>query len=413
MTPAHGLERAAHLGLRAALPVAGFWVATALVGLADYEQGLERAVALLVAAAGLILLPHAPLPSVRARQILAVGLAVVALVLVAHRLDQVRAAVDEGRNPTVDIATTTVAAIGIHRAGGDPYTARIDGYAEALRPGGTGFEHTGGYKYGPVMTYAYLPGVVARGSAGYYLTSFAALLALAVAAGSWAGRAAGPAAGIGAAVLVLTTAFIDSELFFAGVNDVLPMALLVGAFAARAKGGGLLAGILLGLSFGAKLMPAGLLALPLLLAARTRRLELVLAAAAVSLAAYVPLLLRSPKEVIGNLVRYNLDRPGDRTGLLDGLSSGEQALVKLVVLVALIAVLAAVLRAVGTRGSSAQGHVACLVAAMVALLYAASPVLHRNWLFWIVPFFAVGIAVKAYGGPRSEIPVPPAELRAP
>lgn len=400
------LERAAHLGLRAVVPVAGFWAATALVGLADYEQGLERAVALLVAAAGLVLLPHAPLPSVRARQVLAVGLAVVALALVAHRLDQVRTAVDEGRNPTVDIATTTIAAIEITRSGGNPYTARIDGFAEALRPGGTGFEHTGGFKYGPVMTYAYLPGVVAGGSAGYYLTSFAGLVALAGAAGVWAARTAGPAAGVGALVLVLSTAFIDGELFFAGVNDVVPMALLVGAFAARTKGGGLLAGILLGLSFGAKLMPAGLLALPLLLAARTRRLELVVAAAAVSLAAYVPLLLRSPKELVGNLVRYNLDRPGDRTGLLDGLSKGEQSLVKLAVLVALGAVIATIVREVGRRGVAAQGQVACLAGACVALLYAASPVLHRNWLFWIVPFFAVGIAVKAYGRPLLEPAVP-------
>lgn len=145
--------------------------------------------------------------------------------------------------------------------------------------------------------------------------------------------------------------------------------------------------------------PAGLLALPLLLAARTRRGELALTAAAASVAVYLPVLLRSPREVVGNLLLFNLSRPGDRTGLLDGLSPERQQLVKALVAALVVLALAVLARQVrrAVDPGAVQGDVACTAAVVVALLYAASPVIHRNWLFWIVPFLAVGLAVKSWG----------------
>ena len=392
-------EAPALLLLRIVLPLVGFWAFTALVGLADYENGLERAVSLLAATIGLCLLAPRALPS---RRIVLVTLAIAALCLTGYRAHQAQSAVEAGRSPTIDIGTTTIAAVEATAAGRSPYVERMDFFGDQARPGGTGWDHFAGFKYGPVMTAVYAPGVLSAGAGGYFVTSLLSLVALAAVSGWWAVRSAGRTAGAGAAALVLSTAFIDGELFHAGVNDVVPMALLVGAFAARARGNGLVAGVLLGLSFGAKTFPAALLALPLLLGARTRRLELAVTATAVGFFAYLPALLQAPREVVSNLLLFNLSRPGDRTGLLDGLPEGLRPAARLLtvaLIVLVLYVLALVVREdAGLRPR--QAAVASVAALALALSFAGSPVLHRNWLFWIVPLIAVSVAVKAWGADR-------------
>lgn len=404
--PAPRAVTAGRFALLLVLPLLGFWAATALVGLADYENGLERSLTLLVAGAGAVLLPYAHVPW---RRLLAGALVLVLLCLVGYRWHQAGSASEQARVPTIDIGTTTIAAVELIRAGRDPYVERIDALGDAFSPNGTGLRHFGGYKYGPVMTAVYLPGVRSAGTGGYFLTSAVALLLLAAAAGLWAQAAGGTAAGLGAAALLLSVAFIDGELFYAGVNDVVPMAFVVGAFAARARGAGVTAGVLLGLSFGAKIFPAALLALPLLLCVRPQRLRLAVAASAVGALAYLAPLLRAPRELLGNLVVFNLSRPGDRTGLQDGIREGLRPYVKLALLALLVLVLVLVAQAAARSASSRrlQAHVAALTACAVALFYAGSPVLHRNWLFWIVPFFAVTLALRAWGTDG----VPPSEQR--
>lgn len=388
--------------LRLGLPVAAFWVLSALLGLADYENGLERAVALLVLAAGLVLLPLSAGPTSRRVWLgSAVALGVLAVVLAGARVHQVQQAVAEDRVPTVDIATTTIASVELRDSGQDPYTSRIDAFGDQVRPGGTGFDHFAGFKYGPVMTWLYTPGVRGGGGSGYFVTSLAALLLLALACAAWAFRASGVVAAAGAAALMLSTAFVDGELFRVGVNDAVPMALVVAAFAARSRGGGVLAGVLLGLSFGAKLFPAALLAVPLLLAARSGRWRLVAAAAAVSALVYVPVLVRAPREVVANLVLFNLVRPGDRTGLLDGVPDALQSPLKAVLLLAVVLVLMTVGLTVprDDDGRRAQAGLASLATLAAVLFCAQSPVLHRNYLLWIAPLFAVALAVKVWGAP--------------
>ncbi len=397
-----GLEKAHAAGLvvlRVVLPLVGFWVATALVGLADYENGLERAVALGVGAVALAVLPSVSWPSRRA---MGVALCVLALCLGGYRVHQALDAVDEHRVPTIDIGTTTIAAVELLEQGQSPYTARIDAFGDQVRPGGVGLDHFAGYKYGPVMTLAYGPGVRSSGPSGYFVTSLVALLLLAGAVAWWAGNAGGPPAAAGAAALALSVAFTDNELFRGGVNDVVPMALVVGAFAARSRGQAAAAGVLLGLSFGAKVFPAALLALPLLLAVRTKRPTFVLSAVVVSLAAYLPPLLKDPREVVSNLLLFNLDRPGDRTGLLDGIPEHLRGAAKALLVVGIVLTVLAVARLVPAAADrrAAQALLASLSAVAMALFYGQSPVLHRNWLFWIAPFFAVAIALKAWGSDR-------------
>src|SRR4051794_6022312 len=309
------VRTARELLLRAVLPFAGFWALLALLGVADYDHGRERAIGLLVASLGVVVLPRVPVPPARA---VLVVLTAAALLLVGFRVGQGLDAGSDGRRPTIDIGQTTITAVQLIREGKNPYTERIDYFGDQARPGGTGFDHYAGFKYGPVMTAAYYPGIRSGGTGGYFLTTLLALLVCAAAAGWWAATAAGLTAGVGAGALVLALPFLQLELFQEGINDVVPVGLLLLAFALRARGGrtgAVLSGIALGLSIGAKLLPGGLLAVPLLLARKDRRGLVAAVAAGVSVAVHVPALLRSPRELIANLVLFNLHRPLDRTGL--------------------------------------------------------------------------------------------------
>ncbi|MCU1673131.1 MAG: hypothetical protein JWN77_1244, partial [Frankiales bacterium] len=165
--------------LRALLPFAGVWVLVGLLGVADYEHGRERAVGLLVTGLALTVLPARRLASTR----LVGGVLLVALVLlVGYRGWQAEQARRDGAAPTIDIGQTTIASVQLVREAKDPYTERIDYYGDQSRPGGTGFSHFAGFKYGPVMTAAYYPGVRSGGNGGYYLTTALALLLCAAAA---------------------------------------------------------------------------------------------------------------------------------------------------------------------------------------------------------------------------------------
>ena len=387
------VEGGRDLLLRAVLPFAGFWALLGLLGVADYDHGRERAIGLLVAALGVVVLPRVPVPPSRA--VLGV-LLVAAVLLVGYRTSQGLDARSGGRQPTIDIGQTTITAVQLVREGRNPYTERIDYFGDQARPGGTGFDHYAGFKYGPVMTAAYYPGIRSGGTGGYYLTSLLALLLCAAAAAWWAWAAGGAAAAVGSGALVLSLPFLQLEVFQEGINDVVPVGLLLLAFALRARGGrsgAIASGVALGLSIGAKLLPGGLLAVPLLLARRDRRGLATAVTAVVATAVHVPALLRSPREVVSNLVLFNLHRPLDRTGLLDGLPESTRPLVRL----AAYAGIALTLLALAARSRrTTQAEVAAYCCVALALLFAASPVLHRNWLFWIAPFLAVAVAGRVW-----------------
>ena len=383
------------------LPLLALWAASAALAIGFYGNGLERAGGLLAACGGVLLLRRQGFPG---RQAAVAGTVLVLLLttLVGLRTAQALDAVREDRVPTVDVGTTTVEAVRLLDRGEDPYTARLDAQGEAVRPGGEGLDHVGGYKYGPVMTLVYGPGVRAADEAGYFVTSLVALLALAAAAAACALRAAGPVAGVGAACLVLAGAFLDLELFQAGVNDVVPMALATAAVAARARGGWLLPGLLVGLSAGGKLLPAGLVALVLVAASVHGRWRLLLTAVGTALACYLPPLLTSPQELVGNLVLFNLVRDGDGTGLLDALPSPWRGAAQAAMLLAALGVVVVLGRCARGRQSVDAGTVAGAGALATALLLLGGPVLHRNYFFWVLPLVAVALAARCWGSTTDE-----------
>src|SRR3954449_7327123 len=79
------VRTARELLLRAVLPFAGFWALLALLGVADYDHGRERAIGLLVASLGVVALPRVPVPPSR---VVAVVLVVAAVLLAGYRTRQ-------------------------------------------------------------------------------------------------------------------------------------------------------------------------------------------------------------------------------------------------------------------------------------------------------------------------------------
>lgn len=392
--------------LLAVYPVAAFWVYTVVLDLSDPGFALERAVAVAVGVMGVVLLPVRAAPLSRP---VAVALIVIAAAFFLLRGTQAGYATAGDRAPTIDIGQTTIRAVELEQQGHDPYTTDIDVFGkQQVGDSGEGFRFFGGYKYGPVMTWAYTPGVRAAGAAGYFFTNWIALVVAAGAVFFWASKSSGPVAGAGAFALVLVPHFLNFELFVGGVNDMVPVALALVAFALRARGLAIWPAIFLGLSFGAKLLPAGIFALPLLFAGR-RRATFAAVAAAVGLLAYLPPLLESPRELIAGLVIFNLERRSDATSLLEGAPAD------VTTAVAIVALLASAALAIGwglrTRRASVMGT-ATVAAGATALFFLGSRILHRNFLLWLMPLLAVSIATRLWHSDSSDAIAPDEEARA-
>jgi hypothetical protein len=98
-------------------------------------------------------------------------LAAAIAVLVVLHLATIARVVRTGSAPRVDIGTTTISAVRLWWDGGNPYRASLDTIAGAAFPHGEGFAFFRGFKYGPAMIWAYAPGVVIRGTTGYFVSS--------------------------------------------------------------------------------------------------------------------------------------------------------------------------------------------------------------------------------------------------
>ena len=368
-------------------PVAAFWLFSVAVFMADRGDALERIAMIVVGVTALFLL-RARVPTTKA---LVVTLGIVVALLCVLRFAQVLEAVQEGRAPDVDIATTTIQSVELQRAGGNPYTAFIDPIGYQVDPDGTGLRYFGGFKYGPAMTWIYTPGVVARGAAGFYITNFVLLVIAAAAAGWWASRA-GRAAALGAAALTLAPGLWHHDLFSKGSNDIAPVAVGLVAFALRGNGFALPAAVALGLSFGMKPLPALLFAAPVILMG-DKRWRVTLLSGLTAFLCYLPALVRSPQELIAGLVMFNAARPPDDTSLLEG---APQPLVLVVVAMSLVAGigLPALWDALRNRWSARWA--ALVTCAAMAVSFVGSRQVHRNYLVWLVPVMAVGLAATIW-----------------
>jgi hypothetical protein len=385
------------------LPLVTFSLGFFALAWADWDRGVQRALML----GGLLALLAAfreresrPLPGLWSALAAALGL------LCAWRLVQAGAVVLDARMPTVDIGQTTIQAVELWARGLSPYQLFIDRLGARENPGGTGFHFYGGFKYGPMMIWAYAPGVLGAGVAGYYATTAVAFGLMAAAAGLWAadrdGSGGSPAAGLGAALLVLVPGFVHQELFQAGVNDAVPVALGVLAFAARSRSRPLLSAVLIGASVGAKLLPGLLLAVPLLLAppaadaraGRGERWQALAVAAGVAVACYLPSLLTSPRELIAGLVLFQLSRRPDSTSLAFFLPPDARLVLSGVTALAIGFLLWRHLR---SPRPATPATTAALVSRTLVLLFLGSGIVHRNYLLWVLPFLAVATAGYLWG----------------
>lgn len=379
------------MGLLPLYVVTAFWVYTLLLGMADFGYGLERSMALLVGASGVCMLARTR--AVGPRRLILITLGVLAAALIVLRGGQGAEAFSSGRFPAIDVGQTTIAAVELLRLGENPYTADIDPIAKQVNPDGSGFRYFAGFKYGPVMTWAYTPAIAATGGRGFFATNLLALFLAAAAAAYWSFRAGGSVAAAGSVVLILVPGFISHELFVAGVNDIVPVALMLMAFAFRSRGLSALAGVALGLSFGAKLLPAALVAIPLAFAWKNKRGSFIVAALAVSALAYLPVLLDSPRELIAGLLVFNLERPIDSTSFLHFIPEALRGILR----VAALATTGAILVRLAVTDKRDEAAVAGSISVAMASFFMASSAIHRNWLFWILPLMAVSVSLRLWG----------------
>ncbi len=386
------------------LPCVCFWLYSVLVELTDYGHGLERFAALAVGAGLTFVLPAW---SVRNRRELLIVLLVVAGALLLFRTYQAARVVADDVPPSIDVGTTTIASVDLVLDGGNPYTAFIDPNGFGFNPEGTGFTYAGGFKYGPVMLWTFLPAVGLFAHQGYFFMNWLALIAAALAGYAWIERGAGTAAGVGAVALTLIPGFFGEEIFRSGMNDMVPAALCLGALACRERGMPVIAGVALGLSFATKLLPAVIVAIPLLMMSETGRRRFGIAAVLSAVAGYLPYLLTSFPELVASIVVFNLNRVIDDTSVLAWIP--EWLRWPFVYLV-----LGCVLVVPGLYARKARSHglstFTALIATTIAVSFAASPGVHQNYLLWYLPFLASAVAAAIWSERKKEVTLTPTEL---
>jgi hypothetical protein len=285
----------------------------------------------------------------------------------------------------LDIAVTTVAAIIALAHGSNPYVVAVDPLAGGIADAGA-FH---GYKYLPVMMAAYAPLVLAFGLRGTVITNLLLQGGVAAALRSLAARVGGRTAGLLAATLYLSLPFVAFQLFTRGVNDAVPVLALLGALLLLEERPGC-AGLLVGLSIAAKLMP-GLAALACLVPAAGGRRQFTLGVAA-GLMPILPFALAAPGAFADNILLFNLFRPVDNTSWLFGLPIAVAMLARGAAMAALTTLYVWVWRrAPGLDQRCAAAAIAIL------LVFAVGPDMHHNYFLWFIPFLAVLAARAATG----------------
>jgi hypothetical protein len=395
------LERLATIAdgfTRALLPLVAFAAAIALVDLADWDMGVWRAGGLAAIAWALWALSRRPLPPISPSRGLVLAFVAVAILRLWPEVSALGG--DLSRRGPNDIGWTTEAAVRALDRGESIYAGNIDPQRDIPR-GEPGFGWYFGYKYGPVTPRYYAPFLHAFGEPrGLYAGNAVLLVLAAVLAALFARRAAGTfEAAAAAAFCVLFPGFATFELFYQGVNDLLPTVLVLAALFAAARGQGLAAGLAVGLSLACKPLPAGLY---LLLLPGTVRLLPFAAGAALGLAAYLPDLLGTPRELVANLLLFNLSRPTDTTSLAHYLPEPLRPLVTLAGLGLVVLVAVAYHR--GRRDAARLATAAAMLATVFLL---TGKIVHRNYFLWWTPLLGAALAVGCYRAREPEPPAPP------
>jgi hypothetical protein len=374
--------------LVAAMIVVGFSTCCSLVAGSGWGGGIRSAALLAATGLAIWITGSIRLPPNRA---VAAAMAALLAALLAVRGASLVDVLRSGAGPRIDIGTTTIRAVRLWSQGINVYTAAIDRIGATVDPTGTGWRFFSGFKYGPAMIWAYLPGVALGGARGYFVTTAAAQAAIVVLAAAWSSQHRSKQAAVAAAVLTLLPSSLPGELFRSGVNDAVPLALGLASCLARTRDRPALAGALLGASMGAKIMPGLLLAIPVMLQVPRDRLRFVAAAVLAVLFCYTPALADAPRELIANLLLFQWVRPPDSTSLTYFLPRWIRPLLTIAAALAIVDV------SLGSPGDKARtGPCAARIAIVVVLFLIGSAAVHGNYLLWLFPFFAVAVACNLW-----------------
>jgi hypothetical protein len=287
----------------------------------------------------------------------------------------------------IDIADTTVAALQALARGGNPYALPIDPMAGGIENAAPLLH---GYKYLPVMMAAYAPLGLPWAAHGIVVTNLVLHGATAGLLGLIAARSS-RAAGLAVALFYLSQAFLAHQLMTRGVNDLVAMLPLLGALYLVDKRPGW-AGLLVGLSIAAKLMP-GLVGLMCLLPAPGGRARYA-GGVAVGLLPILPFVLWGPDAFAANILLFNAIRPVDDTSWLIGLPALTVMLVRAVAAGALFAIAWRIARI----PPEPEARCGLLVLAILCV-FAVGPDMHHNYYLWFIPPLALLAGRAATGEP--------------
>ena len=234
-----------------------------------------------------------------------------------------------------------------------------------------------GYKYLPVTLAAYLPLGGALGPRGIVLTNLLLQLAVVALVFRLGAAMASPSAGWLAVLLYLSLPMVPFQLFAKGALDLVAVVPLLAALL-LVKRNPALAGLCVGLSLAAKLLPGALL-VPCLLPGRPRDRLLYAAGIAVGLLPVVPFAIWSPGALFDNIALFNLVRPADSTSWLFAAPGARPAAGAAMALLYLAAA-----ADVWLRPPALARRCGIAVALMIASLIAA-PAVHHNYQLWWLP----------------------------
>jgi hypothetical protein len=149
--------------------------------------------------------------------------------------------------------------------------------------------------------------------------------------------------------------------------------------------------LFIGLSLGTKLLP-GLLFVPLLVSRSPGRARRVQVIAAVVTVAYLPFVVWDAGGLWANFVRFNFVRASDSTSIVDYLPT----VVSKAMLVVVLGALVWLYRQIGRRGWTTRRRLDFVLAAHLGVL-ATGPILHNNYLVWLLPVAALHLTHEVSG----------------
>jgi hypothetical protein len=368
-----------------AAPALLFWLAVALLQKFNWQLGVYTALVLLA------LLAAVPFVVAQARRhgdaVLDQAPRLLKAAALALLLVHVGYAVTKLRHPSlIDAATITIAEGQALRAGSNPYESRLDAEAEAA----THDARFAGFKYLPVTIAAYLPLGGTLGPRGIVLTNLMLQLAVAALIFRLGAAMASASAGWLAVLLYLSLPVVPFQLFAKGALDLVAVVPLVAALLLVERNAAL-AGLCVGLSLAAKLLPGALVA-PCVLPSRPRDRLLYAAGIAVGLLPVVPFAIWSPGALFDNIVLFNVIRPADSTSWLVAAPSARPAMAAAMALLYLAAA-----ADIWLRPPALARRCGVAVALILASLIAA-PAVHHNYQLWWLPLACalLGVALAPW-----------------